>query len=186
MRTLGSWGMLVTLGTILAAASVQAGDDKDEKPVKRRATTQWKRTTVWQAMGRATGLESPPEAKKPADKKTAEKKPDPKKKETATVAAKKDLVIDDEGDTQSREEAAYLRRSAAALKLQEIAVHTDDPELMKRAEQLNEQAWAAYSQRSMERGAVPAADELRSSGKSSKTYTVTGKDGGSPVKEDKR
>jgi len=63
--------MLVALVTILAAASVGAGDDRDEKPVSA-AHVPMEATTVWHTMGRMTGLESQPEEKKPADKKTTE------------------------------------------------------------------------------------------------------------------
>jgi len=61
---------------------------------------------------------------------------------------------------------------------------------MNRAEQLNQRAWAAYEQRSMERGAMPTAEEIPSSSKLSpiriETVHRLGKEDGSQIKEDKR
>jgi hypothetical protein len=145
MRTLRSWGMVVACVTVLGAASAWAADDDlrsvDVKSLKRKAPPQWKRSTVWESMGHLIE----PDKKEP-DKKTpgkkGEAKADPKVKKETAAAAPAEEGLDD----NAREEAAFLRRSAACLKLQEIAVRNNDPELMKRAEQLSERAWATYSQ----------------------------------------
>jgi hypothetical protein len=54
-----------------------------------------------------------------------------------------------DGATAERrqEEATFLRREAVCDRLLEIAVQTDDLELLRRAEQLRERSWATYSQR---------------------------------------
>jgi hypothetical protein len=141
--------MVVACVTVLGAASAWAADDDlrsvDVKSLKRKPPPQWKRSTVWDSMGRLIEPDKKEPDKKAPGKK-GEAKADPKaKKDTAAVA--KGAAPAEEGlDDNAREEAAFLRRSAACLKLQEIAVRNNDPELMKRAEQLSERAWATYSQ----------------------------------------
>jgi hypothetical protein len=46
-----------------------------------------------------------------------------------------------------REEEVLQRRLAVVLRLQEIALETNDAELQRLAEQLDERVWAAYQQR---------------------------------------
>jgi hypothetical protein len=75
----------------------------------------------------AKSSKSKSEAKKPA--------PQPKPKalpETAKIQA---------------EQAALIRRLAVCDKLKEIALRTNDNDLLQRAEQLDARAWATYTQR---------------------------------------
>src|SRR5207237_204871 len=88
--------------------------------------------------------------KKEPDKKAAAKKgeakADPKAKKESPAVAKCAAPADDGLDENGREEAAFLRRSAACLKLQEIAVRNNVAGMTKRAVQLGERSLATYSQ----------------------------------------
>ena len=175
MRTLRSWGMVVACVTIVGTASAWAGDDEEVKTLKRRPPPSWRRATVWEAMGRVIEPD-----KKPTGKKGDAKSDAKAKKETAS-AAKTALPGDEGVDENAGAEAAFLRRSAACLKLQEIAVQTNDPELLKRAEQLSDRAWATYAQRTADQPAGDAAqDEVRGKAQSS------GKEAKLSKKEDER
>jgi hypothetical protein len=198
MRTLQSLGMMVALTTVLAAAATAADKDKDTRSVKRRPPPQWKRSTAWDAMGRLIRSDDDepdkPSADKPSpDKKSAGAKGDamPSKKDVAVKgpATKSALKIDDAADSKDDAEVAFLRRSAACLKLQEIALQTNDAELMRRAEQLSEEAWAAYTKGSKVRPALDEADDdfekPRSAGKDVPSPNP-GKNGNRPAKEGKR
>ncbi len=48
---------------------------------------------------------------------------------------------------RAKEEADYLKRESACLRLMEIATQIDDPQLYKRAQELNDRAWKIYLQR---------------------------------------
>jgi hypothetical protein len=177
MRTLRSLGMIVALTTVLGAAATAA--DKDARSVKRRPPPQWKRSTAWDAMGRLVLGDDKESEPKPGDKKPPERKPEakpgkkePTSKETTTKAS---LKIDDATSDKDAAEVAFLRRSAACLKLQEIALQTNDTELMRRAEQLSEEAWAAYTSASK---AQPSAAE--------KGERLTDRESDRPLKEGKR
>src|SRR5438105_10348441 len=122
MRTLRSWGIVVACVTILGAASARAADDDlrsvDVKSLKKKPPPQWKRATVWDSMGRLIEPDKKEPDKKAAAKK-GEAKADPKAKKESPAVAKSAAPADDGLDENGREEAAFLRRSAACLKLQE-------------------------------------------------------------------
>jgi hypothetical protein len=77
------------------------------------------------------GAPSPPTAASPAPK-------------PANAAADQPR---DASAMRQREENAWLRRQAVCRKLLEIALETNDGELQRMAEQLDERVWAAYVQR---------------------------------------
>src|SRR5262249_26172550 len=123
-------------------------DTKDTKPVKTKTKgpPQWRTTPVW---AKAYNWFGPVGEEPKADpKKAGAKKPDQKAgKEPAKPSTAARPARTGAAGGRSPEEAEFLRRSEACLKLREIALRNNDPELLRRAEQLDEKAWAAYSQR---------------------------------------
>jgi len=131
MRTLGVWGigtaLLLGLGAAAPAGEKPAAGD-DSQPAARQDGGHF---LNW--------FSGPP---KPAANKNADrKKPD------VAVKASPAPVVDTAAAVRAREEAAYLRRLAVCDKLQEVAQDTNDGELSRLAEQLAEQAWQVYLQR---------------------------------------
>ncbi len=129
MGKLRSWGLAAALAVGLGAQAACAGDDEsDSKPSPRPSSGHW--------VGPFASLNTPPKrpAKKPAkvDKKTDDK-PVPQ--------------IDEAALDRARAEAALLRRLDACTRLMEIAWQTNDNELLKKAEELDERARAVYVKR---------------------------------------
>jgi hypothetical protein len=148
MRNVGKWGIAAALIMAFGVAALadDSSDGKDTKSKKSKGPPQWRTTPVWAKAYNWFGNpedEPKPDPKKPADKK-ADRKPT---KEPATPAAVGKPASTADAVVRSPEEAEFLRRSEACLKLREIALRNNDPELLRRAEQLDEKAWAAYSQR---------------------------------------
>jgi hypothetical protein len=141
MRKLVAWGFSAALFVGIGSAIVLAGEDEDSvTPVK--PAIRW---SPWAA--KMLGIDQSP---KPMPKKPAAKS----KKETAkkTETAAKPVVVKDDGaSTRPREEAALLRRLEACDKLTEIAISRGDNTLLRRAEELNQRIWAAYSRKSGDR-----------------------------------
>jgi hypothetical protein len=95
------------------------------------------------------------DAKKDGDKKAEPKKNDTKKADAkgkkeaeAAPPSKAAPVVNEVASERARLEAEFFRRSAACLKLQEIAARTNDAALQQQADLLSEKAWTAFSQRS--------------------------------------
>jgi hypothetical protein len=124
--------------TLIASLSAANGrvwaDDNDDKPEPAPKAK----------FGRGPGLmdrlfmPSP----KPAEKKSAKKDADKKPKDKAEKPAP-------EGPTavRAREQAAFERRSQVCLRLMDLANQQNDMELYRRAEELEQRAWAVYIQR---------------------------------------
>jgi hypothetical protein len=196
MRNAGKWGiaaaLIIGFGVAALADDSLDKDTKDTKDTKssksKKGPPQWRTTPVWAKASNwygPVGEESKPDPKKPADKKANGK---PAKEPAAPAVAAKPAGAGD-AVVRSPEEAEFLRRSEACLKLREIALRNNDPELLRRAEQLDEKAWAAYSQRLATKPGddkfdsdEQALDHLLSPGKddksksSSKIHSVPGQD----------
>jgi hypothetical protein len=89
------------------------------------------------------------------DKKTAAKAKE-------APAPSKTMLLETAARQRAQEEAALLRRQAVCLKLRMIAAQTNDDELRRKADQLDQRAWNAYVQRTAHLptgNAGPASDE---------------------------
>jgi hypothetical protein len=150
----------------LFAAPILADDEApangEAKPPARPAI----RWSPWVTRMMASGAPQKPVEKKPAPKvqKQTAKKP--------AVPSKPAKIVDQAAVERSREEAALIRRLEVCDKLMEIAVRTDDNELLHRAEQLDERVRETYAQRTGSlassaesfRSAVQGGDQGRRSG----------------------
>jgi hypothetical protein len=158
MRKRGIWGLEAALVLGLGVALARAGDDDttDKRPRKPnwRSTTAWSKITGWFESDDKDADKPDGEPKdSKADKKDADKKADPKKDDPKPTGAKAQKAPEvnrpapEATSERARLEAEFFRRSAACLKLQEIAARTNDVELQRRAEQLSERAWELFNQR---------------------------------------
>jgi hypothetical protein len=137
MRKIAAWGLGASLLVALATATTGAADDIDGTSMRSPA---WGPTWQWKPFSTSASSKEDlrPIEKKPTLKsQTTEKRPPPVKPERAV----------DQAAGRSREEAALFRRLQACDKLKDIAMRTDDKDLLRRAEQLEERAQAAYRQR---------------------------------------
>jgi len=185
MRYLGAWGMTLALLVAVGSTTASAG----EKDAKGTKTAYWKSKTTWQVMAEMLSKEKAEDMKTEARGKQKAETP-------AKVASRATPAVDPAVRERDREEEAFLRRSAVCLKLQEIALRTNDDDLLRRAEQLSDKAWAAYEQRqALSEDDDLAAEKLLSQAKSGKAgratapvYSVKGKDAVNPAagQEDKR
>jgi hypothetical protein len=94
-------------------------------------------------------------------KQAPEKKAAEKSKE-ATPAPTKAMLLQAAAAQRAQEEAALLRRQGVCLKLRLIAAQTNDDELRRKADQLDQRAWNSYVQRTAHLptgDASPASDE---------------------------
>jgi hypothetical protein len=176
MRNTAAWGLATTLALGLGAGLSWAADDSDWAP-----TWQWKPFAGW------FSPKTTPEEKKPV-----EKKPAPK---TETTQAKKPItpvkpasIVEGAVARRNREEAVLLRRLRACDKLKEIAIRTNDNDLLRRAEDLEERAQATYAQRTANlqvHGGELESDEMtidryldssQSPSKDAQAYVVSSKD----------
>jgi hypothetical protein len=137
MRGLATGALVIALGlgTVARAAGDEDSDKSGTAPARNPLGFHWSPTFA-HAMG--LDLEKPPPPKKPAakPKKTAAKE---------TPPAPKPAPIADEGTAlRGREEAALLRRLAVCDKLKEIALRSNDSDLLARAEALDERARTTY------------------------------------------
>jgi hypothetical protein len=134
----------------VASASADDDDDADSRPKPpTRPAVRWS-----PYFARMFELKQPAPAKKPAKaQKEDVKKP--------AAPPRPKAVIPSPTAQRAREEATLLRRLAVCDKLKEIAVRTNDTQLLHQAEQLDARAWANYSQRTGQLAAatVPEADE---------------------------
>lgn len=142
MRAFGTWGATVLLAGLTATA--WAGD----KPKAGPRPPSWRTHTVWEKAVQVWTGDPLDEDKKPDVKKSEDKKPAEKAaKKDAPAPAKTEVVADPAMAERSRAEAAFLRRSAACLKLRDIAIRNNDSELLHRADQLDELTWATYTEK---------------------------------------
>lgn len=181
MRTLMSWGLAASLIMGLGAAAARADDESEgssAKPSARAPTWQWKPLEA---------LFGPKEAKPPPEKKTPAKPEAPAAKKPS-APAKPVAIVDEAATRRSREEANLLRRLLACDKLREIAIQTNDNDLLRRVDELEERVQTTYAQRTADlRGGTGSfesdektIDKYLGAGKArsadSSAYTVSGKD----------
>lgn len=141
MRKLGAWMLLTTLIIGVKAGTIRGDDTRPGRVQIGGKPKYWRSSNNgWHAFGPVV----------PVKNKTTEKTVQNKPLDEASSAGKtksqqvteKPLIPD-----RSQEEANFLRRSAVCLKLQEIALRTNDEELMRKAEELRERAWTIYTER---------------------------------------
>ena len=136
MRRLGVLGLGAALLLGWGTAALAEPDDGNEAP---RPASQDTGANVWGGHllsgKRPAPARTPP---KPAKDKT------PPRSETAIKPAP---AVSDAATVRAREEAAYLRRMDVCLKLKEIAERTNDAELGRLADQLDERAKDVYFRR---------------------------------------
>jgi hypothetical protein len=129
-------------------------------------------TWQWRPFGGWTAPKDDMEVRKPAEKKPAPKA-EPAAAKKSNPPAKHAPIKEDGVAERSRQETALLRRLQACDKLKEIALRTHDPDLLRRAEQLEERAQACYAQRTAR---VPALNSsFESDEKTIDRYLDTGK-----------
>jgi len=139
MRMLLKWGTTAALAVGLAAAAQLArADDTSSDDVKPppKPFIQWNPAIVKMFNG-----DQDPPPKKTPDK---PKKDTPKKK--APISKPVNQVAEGTAE-RAREEASLMRRLEVCDKLTEIAIRTNDTELLHRAEALEERARTTYAQR---------------------------------------
>src|SRR5262249_2994337 len=141
------WGLGLTLLIGLSAATgrTRAGDDDTPEGGPKAK------------YGRGPGLmerlflpgEKPVE-KKPARMETP--KADKEKAETKPV-------VESPATIRAREQAAWERRMRVCLKLMDLANQTNDDELYRRAEELEQRAWTVYQMRTQHLPSSNASSE---------------------------
>jgi hypothetical protein len=142
------WAIAVATALGLAGG-VRAGDDTsddaDGKPASKQQQPPTFRWSPWvQHMIDSPGPGGPLAAAKPAAPSTKPSSLDKKPEKKKTLPAKP--VVDEAAAERAREESALLRRLEVCDKLMEIAVRTNDNDLMRKAEDLDRRARTAYSQ----------------------------------------
>jgi hypothetical protein len=68
-------------------------------------------------------------------------------------------VVQEAAALRAREEAKYLRRSEVCARLKEIAEQSNNADLRRHAEQMEERAWAVYNDRTRHMASSQAAFE---------------------------
>jgi hypothetical protein len=138
------WGVCALgLALVLGLAAGAAEPDDDAGPAAAKSTDNWFTHRF------SFGKQAP--AKKAADAK-------PK----ADAAASTKMAAREAAAAQrARDEADLLRRQGVCLKLRTIAAQTNNDELRRKADQLDEQAWNIYLRRtaSLPGGAGESLDE---------------------------
>lgn len=137
MRRAAIGGLAVVLMG-LGVAGAAPRDDEDTPPKSSAA----KKSSSW-SFRRLLGLEDKNPPKKQPEKATAKKSDAPAAKAAppATRLAKK------AASDRLKEEEALQRRQAVILRLEEIAMETNDSDLERQIEQLKERVWAQYMER---------------------------------------
>jgi hypothetical protein len=125
MRRGGVFALTFALFVGLAAVASAADDAKPADQGSGNWFTRW------------FGLGKKAPEKKAEDKVAKNDRPPPTKTELLQAAAIQ----------RGREEAALVRRQEVCLKLRTIAVQTRDEDLRRKADQLEEQVWNTYLQR---------------------------------------
>lgn len=125
MRRLGAWRWQLALLAAWGAAATVAADE----PARGAAP--------WNNGGLLRGWFGRPEAA------SVDKPVSP----AEAMAAKTPSAVEDAAAERARHEAALLRRQAVCARLLEIAFRNNDPELERQAEELQNRAWALYTQR---------------------------------------
>jgi hypothetical protein len=156
------------VGLSLPAAAVAAAPDAGDDPAKEAARGNW--------CSRLFGADDKPAHEPVGQKLSSADKTEVKKslelmKPGPAAAGAADLA---------REMANLLRRQAVCDQLRQIAIETRDEALLRQAEQLDQRAWATYSQRT---GDLPGATARSSSDQETPAKhagTVTASRGGRP------
>jgi hypothetical protein len=134
MRTLTQWTLTAALALGAAAAGAAA---QEPAPADTPAESGWKLGWPFRWFG----------GKKPEAKKPAPKEPAPKVEDTEPQKALQSAAA-----RLEHEMAELKRRQDVCDKLRTIGIQTGDEALVRRAEQLDQRAWALYQQRT---GAPP-------------------------------
>jgi hypothetical protein len=143
MRRWGVCALELALVMGLAATAGAVEPDDDAPPAAAKSTGNW--FTRWFSSGKQA----------PA-KKTAEQTP------KADSAASNKMALREAAAAQrARDEADLLRRQGVCLKLRTIADQTNNDDLRRKADQLDEQAWNLYLRRTgdLAGGAGESLDE---------------------------
>jgi hypothetical protein len=154
MRTRMAWALAAVAALSVGTSASRAGDDS--------TTPQYGWTGPFKDWNKPT-----PE---PAPK----KKPTPKPPET---------VAPETASSRFQEEANLLRWLAVCDKLREVADHTNDQELMRRADQLEDQANKVYAERTalLARTGAKARNGATTQVASDRNKLLDAKDSGSSV-----
>ncbi|HLN30736.1 MAG TPA: hypothetical protein VK395_23550 [Gemmataceae bacterium] len=140
MRGLATCVLAIALGAGICASSLHAADDDDTDSAKAKPSPSPLGFHWDPVFAHAVGMDqNPTPQKKPPDK-----TPKPAAKKTDT-AHKLVSVAEQTAALRAREEAALLRRLAVCDKLKEIALRTNDNDLLRHAEELDERARMTYS-----------------------------------------
>src|SRR5437660_11234179 len=138
MRKRWAWGLAAALCLGFTASTGWAGDDDDDSTGPKappRPAIRW--SPYFARMAAYT--EQKPAPIKPQ----AKPKKEPSKKQAEP--AKPVKLVDDAAAERAREEANLIRRLEVCDKLKEIALRTNDQELLRRAEALDERARTTYA-----------------------------------------
>ncbi len=139
MRGLATRALVIALGLgIVPRVAADEDSDRSGTPPARNPLG-----FHWSPMfAHAVGMDEqrpPPARKPPAKSNKTPAKETPPTPQTAPVA-------DESTALRSREEATLLRRLAVCDRLKEIAIRTNDSDLLARAEALDERARTTYAQ----------------------------------------
>lgn len=134
MRGLGVWGIGLTL--VIGLTALAKAGDNDAKSAS--SDNSW-----WHGRLFSKKASPPKDDKKPAAKPKVKKE----EEKPATTVARPTNKPDESASERAKEEANLLRRLKACDRLKEIAFETKDENLARLADQLEERAQTAYSQR---------------------------------------
>jgi hypothetical protein len=128
MRVQRAWGLQAALVLGLTAGGAAAADKDDQAAKTKAARGNW--LSGWFSKD------------KPAVKKKDLPKEDVKESDPTVPTA-----VETAAAARQREMQTLLRRLNVCDRLREIALETNDPELGRRAEELDARAWQVYTQR---------------------------------------
>ncbi len=141
MRRMGLWSVIATLCLGLCVPGGRAAEHDSPKPSS--SPSWWDR--LW------------PHEHKPEPKVEAEE--EKTEKETAASASDKSAqLVEQARETREKAKADLMRRQAVCDRLQQIALETEDLDLQKRAEELNERAWSLYLKQTAHLPTIPGKE----------------------------
>ncbi|MGE3806179.1 MAG: hypothetical protein AB7K24_16025 [Gemmataceae bacterium] len=131
MRRRKVWAVLLAL-LLVASGSVRAGDDDEdgEPPARSGWFARW-----------FGGSEKKPEPKKKPKKKNKKSTEEHRAEKPAELPSLNDQLA----EIRSRAKANYFRRLEVCIRLQQIAIDTQDDELLRDVKVLQKRVWDACS-----------------------------------------
>jgi hypothetical protein len=138
MRDPRRWGISAVL-LLGLGGSLALGADREERSRYPKPATESE--SKWSWMNPANWFGSKEKEKPAASKGKKETKKD------AVSPAEAPSPADESRARRNREEADLFRRLAVCDQLREVALRGDDQELLRRAEELSERAFALYAER---------------------------------------